>query len=96
MVRVTRQGWLRGEGGRWDRLHDKVTSNRNATQRENLAPVSEELGSVVNDALADGLKILDLAVAKVRQEMTQPVDILVFLLLLKVAVSTKLEEDLVI
>lgn len=75
---------------------DKVTSDRNAAQGEDLALVSEELGSVVNNALADGLKVLDFAVAEIRQEELQPVDVLVLPRLVKLAVSAELEEDLVI
>lgn len=78
------------------KVYAKVTSNRNAAQREDFASVSEKLGSVVNDALADGLEIFDLAIAKVCQEIAQPVDILLFLLLPKLLVRAKLEQDLII
>ena len=82
------------EKGGWG--EHKVTSDRNAAQGEDLALVSEKLGSVVNDPLADGLKVLDLAVAEIRQEELQPVDVLVLPRLVKLVVSAKLEEDLVI
>jgi hypothetical protein len=49
------------------------------------------LGSVVNDALADSLEVFDLAVAKVCQDIAQPVDILLFLLLPKLLVRAELE-----
>lgn len=71
-------------------------SNGDIAQRKNLCLVTTELGSVVDDALADGLEVPNSAVAEVRQEVSEPADIALLLLFFVITISTKLKKNLVI
>lgn len=84
----------RGKGlrGRVVQTH----SYADIAQGEDLRGVFAELCAIVDDTLADGLKILDLAVPEVGEQLSETVDILLLLLTFVVTVGSQLEENLVI
>lgn len=71
-------------------------SEAHIPQGENLGRVLVELRPVVDDALADGVKVANLALPKVGEQLPQPANVLLLVVAFVVTVAAQLEEHLVI
>lgn len=70
--------------------------NRDVSQRENLTLVVLELGAVLDNALADGVKVFDFTVPEVGQQCLETCDIFLFSICSEPFIRAKLKQDLVI
>lgn len=59
-------------------------SDGDTAKGEDLGPVPLELGSVLDDTLADGVEVLNFAVAVFREQLSKPRDVLLLLLIVVV------------
>lgn len=71
--------------------HSFVCLDRYTTQREYLGLIVVEIRAVLDDALTDGVEVLNLAIAEVCKQLTKTSDVLVLLLPFVVTVCSKLE-----
>lgn len=73
-----------------------LLSKSDASQRKHLALVVLKTRPVVDNALANGVKVLYLAIAKACQQSLEPVDVLLPVVVVDPVVGSQLEQNLVI